>query len=86
MEAESQRQKGREGAIPALNAAIETMNLAKELSSITPAKVVFGSVGVILTMIRVRFLLLCVGRLQAEMHLGLDDQPGGLCRTRASLR
>ena len=37
----------------ALNAAIEAMNLAKELSSITPAKAVFGSVSVVLTMIRV---------------------------------
>ena len=30
------------------------MNLAKEVSSLTPAKAVFGSVGVLLTMIRVR--------------------------------
>jgi hypothetical protein len=53
MEAESQRPKGRDGAISALNAAIEALNLAKELSSITPAKAVFGSVSVILAMIRV---------------------------------
>jgi hypothetical protein len=50
MEAESQRPNEREGTISALNAAIEAMNLAKELSSITPAKAVFGSVSVILTM------------------------------------
>lgn len=37
-----------------LNVAIEAINLAKEISSITPAKAVFGSVGVLLTMIRVR--------------------------------
>ena len=53
MEAESQRPKGRDGAISALNMAIEALNLAKELSSITPAKAVFGSVSVILTMIKV---------------------------------
>ena len=58
MEAESQRPKGREGAISALNMAIEAMNLAKELSSITPAKAVFGSVSVILTMIKVSLLLI----------------------------
>ena len=39
-----------------LNVAIETLNLAKEISSVTPAKAVFGSVSVLLTMIRVRFL------------------------------
>jgi len=59
MEAESQRPKAREGVISGLNAAIETMNLAKELSSITPAKAVFGSVSVTLTMIRVSLLLAC---------------------------
>jgi len=59
MEAESQRLKEREGFILALNAAIETMNLAKELSSITPAKTVFGTVSVVLTMTRVSLFLAC---------------------------
>jgi hypothetical protein len=58
MEDESQRPKGRDGAISALNAAIETLNLAKELSIVTPAKAVFGSVSVILAMIRVSLLLI----------------------------
>ena len=40
-----------------LNAAIEAMNLAKEVSSITPAKAAFGFVGVLLTMIKVCFFL-----------------------------
>ena len=40
-----------------LNVAIEAMNLAKEVSSVTPAKAVFGSVSVLLTMIRVRLFL-----------------------------
>ena len=40
-----------------MSAAIEAMNLAKEVSSMTPAKAVFGSVGVLLAMIRVHFLL-----------------------------
>jgi len=53
MEAKSQRPKERKGAVLALDAAIEALNIAKELSSITPAKAVFGSVGVVLTMIRV---------------------------------
>ena len=57
MDAKSQRPKGRGGALSSLNMAIEALNLAKEISSITPAKAAFGSVGVLLTMIRVRSLL-----------------------------
>ena len=60
MEAKSQRPKAQESKISALNAAIEALNLAKELSSVTPAKAVFGSVSVILTMIRVSSLLFSV--------------------------
>ena len=58
MEAESQRPKGREKTISALNVVIETLNVAKEVSSITPAKAVFGSVSVILVTIRVSPLLI----------------------------
>ena len=56
--ADSRRQKRQDDALSTLNVVIETMNLAKEISSVTPAKAVFGSVGVLLTMIRVRFPLL----------------------------
>ena len=57
MEAESQRPKGQGGAISALNVAIEALNLAKEVSTIPLAKTVFGSVSVVLAMIRVNLLL-----------------------------
>jgi len=57
MEAESQRPRERESTISVLNGAIEALILAKELSSITPAQAVFGSVSVILTVIRVSSLL-----------------------------
>ena len=60
MQAKSRPPKEQGGAISVLNAAIEAMNLAKELSSITPAKAVFGTVSLILTMTRVSFLLVCV--------------------------
>jgi hypothetical protein len=50
-------QRRRDGVLSALNVAIEAMNLAKEVSSMTPTKAVFGSVSVLLTMIRVCFLL-----------------------------
>ena len=59
MNPSSQQQKRRDGALSLLDAAIEAMNLAKEISSMTPAKAVFGSVGILLTMIRVRPLLFC---------------------------
>ena len=49
--------EGRETTISALNAAIEAVNIAKELSSITPAKAAFGTVGAILAMVRVSLLL-----------------------------
>jgi len=49
--------KRRDNVLFALNVAIETSILAKEVSSITPAKAVFGSVSFILTMIRVGFFL-----------------------------
>ena len=54
MATKPQWSKGQDGTISSLNLAIEAMNLAKEISSFTPAKAVFGSVGVLLTMIRVR--------------------------------
>jgi len=57
MQANSQQPKGRNGTISSLNIAIEGLNLAKEVSSVTPAKAVFGSASLLLTMIRVRFLL-----------------------------
>ena len=56
METESQQPKEREGVISALNGFIEVFNLAKEVSSNTPAKAVFGSVSVLLAMIRVSLL------------------------------
>ena len=59
MKADSSQPKEREGIISALNGAIEAMNLAKEVSSVTPAKAVFGSVSFILTMTKVSLPLVC---------------------------
>ena len=53
--AKPQRPKGRGYTLSTLNATIEALNLAKEISCITPAKAVFGSVSVLLAMIRVSF-------------------------------
>jgi len=53
MEPNARRQKRRETLLSSLDVAIETLNIAKEIASITPAKAVFGSVSVILAMIKV---------------------------------
>ena len=67
MDPDSQRQERRDGALSLLNVAIEAMNLAKEISSVTPAKAVFGSVSVLLTMIRVCLFLFSDDIFQANL-------------------
>ena len=67
MDANPQRQKRRDDALSSLNVAIEAVNLAKEVSSITPAKAVFGSVGILLTMVRVRFFPFSDGVFQVHV-------------------
>jgi len=57
MTPKSQRPKGRDNTVSLLNAAIDAMDLAEKISSITPAKAVFATVSVLLTMIKVYFLL-----------------------------
>ena len=57
MEVGSQRPKEREDAISVLNMAIEALNLTENASAIAPARAVFDSVSVILSTIRVSFLL-----------------------------
>ena len=87
MEVGSQRPKGREGALSSLNMAIEAVNLAKEVSSVTPAKAIFGSVSALLTMIKVRSPLCCDDTPQVHIiYPGLDDQRTGLHRTWVGLR
>ena len=53
----SQRLRGRGRVLSALNMAIDGLNLAKEATITTPVNPVFGSVAVLLTMIRVRTFL-----------------------------
>jgi hypothetical protein len=60
-------ERRRDGALTLLNATIEVMNLAKEASSPTPAKAVFGSVSIILTMIRVGLLPVRLDQSQANV-------------------
>ena len=53
MDVESRKPEQVKGATSALNVAIEAMDLARRLSTVAPAKDVFGSVSVSLTMLRV---------------------------------
>ena len=63
MATKSQRPKGREGPISSLDVAINNLNLVKDASSITPVRVAFNSASALLTVIRVGFLPVRVGRL-----------------------
>ena len=75
MEPKSQRSKRRDDVLCSLDVVIESLKLAESLSSVTPAKAVFSTVGVVLTMIRVGLLLFCEGLLKTnKIHAGLDGQ------------
>ena len=78
MVAKSQRPKGRDGTTSSLNIAIEALNLAKEAASVTPAKAVFGSVSILLTMIKVRLFLSYDRTFHVHTLPGLDGQQSGL--------
>ena len=54
---ERQQQRGEGRLIPALNMAIDGLNIAKEATSTTPVNPIFGSVAILLTMIRVSSFL-----------------------------
>ena len=78
MDPKSRQSKRQDNALSLLNMTIEAFNLTKEILSVTPAKAVCGSVSVILTMIRVRFLSARVDLSRAEEHPGFDGQRGRL--------
>ena len=65
MDTKPQRPKGRESAISVLNEAIKDLNPAK-ISNIPPAEAAFDSVTVLLTLIKVCFLLFYNNLLQAH--------------------
>jgi len=73
MDANSQQSKGGDGTLSSLNVAIETLNLAKEAVGIAPAKAAFGIVSILLTMVRVCFLLSCGDEPLVHMCPGFED-------------
>jgi len=86
MQTKPQRPNGRNGTLSSLNIAIEAMSLAKEASSITPAKAVFGSVSILLTMVRVRLLIPYDRKCHIHPWPGFNGQQTGLYRAQLSLR
>ena len=81
MASTSQQPKEREKTLSTLNALIEGLNLAKEIATIAPAKAAFGSVSVLLAMIRVRSPSFYDAEFLANVHLGLYGQRAGLRRS-----
>ena len=75
----SQRRKGGGRVIPTLSTAIDALNIAKEATNTTPVNPVFGSVAVLLTMIRVSSFLFRDEMREAHAQPGHDDQRAGLC-------
>jgi hypothetical protein len=87
MGAKPQRPEGRDGAIYALNVAIDAVNAGKDISAgVASAQAIFGSLGALLTVIRVPSLLFCRDGLPIHIYLGLYGQRTGLHRTWAQPR
>lgn len=63
-------QKARDRAISTLNLTIDALNMANGVSTITPAKAVFGTVAILLTMIRVRGILVSDDIVPITLYLG----------------
>jgi hypothetical protein len=82
--ASSQQQKGRGGALTALDLLIQTLNIAKDACGIPPAQVALGFASVLLTIIRVRFSLF--RQTSGSRRLGHDGQRSGIRRAWARLR
>jgi hypothetical protein len=62
------RPNGRDETLSTLNAVIYDLNLAKETTSVTPAKVVLDSASTLLARIRVGIPSVCVYRMLADVH------------------
>ena len=87
MASTSQREKGRDRALSALDAVIQVLTIAKDSCGIPPAQAVFGIASALLTMIRVRSSSpLCDGRFLTRSCLGLVGQQTGLRRFWTGMR
>ena len=86
MASDSQRQEGHDSTLSRLNLAINTLTIAKDISTIAPAQAAFGAVCALLTILRVTVLLFCGDRLLTHIYPGLHCQRRGLRRVGIALR
>src|ERR1700753_549049 len=77
---------GRGGTLSALDAAVQTLSLAKDACVVPPAQIAFSSACTLLAIIKVRCLRFRDDRLPIHVCSGLRIQQTRLCRTRAVLR
>ena len=84
MATKPQESDARDGLLFSLNAAIDALGLAKEISM--PAKAIFGSVSALLTMIRVCSLLFCYDGALTRIYSGFHGQRSGLHQSWVALR
>ena len=82
----SQRPDSQGRALPALNMAINILNITKEATNTTPVNPIFGSVALLLTMIRVNSLPFRDEMLEAHTKSGHNGQRRGLRQSWAILR
>ena len=84
MTSTSEPQKVKDAVLSRLDVAIDALNLAKEIVPITPAKAAFGSVIILLTMVKVCFLAM----QQTFVHVcqGHYRQQTRLCQSCTILR
>jgi serine/threonine protein kinase len=79
------RPKRRNDALSTLNAAIEYMDLAKQIPGIAPARAVFASAETILTLIMVCLHSATIDFHSLDIYSGVDDQRTGMRRTGVTL-
>jgi hypothetical protein len=70
MTSTSQRPKGRDRVLSALDIVIQGLDIAKDSCGIPPAQAAFGVVSALLTMIKVHFPLPCDKLRPTHAHLG----------------
>jgi hypothetical protein len=78
MASTSQQPEGRDLVLPTLDVFIQVLSIAKDTCGIPPAQIAFGSASVLLSVIRVHFLL-CGDELLTHVYPGHVGQLPGLC-------
>ena len=86
MASASQRQKGRDRSLPALDAVIQALSFVKDSCGIPPAQAVFGVASAIMAVIRVGSSPLCDGRFLSRSCLGFLGQRTRFRGFRVSVR